>query len=160
MSPSDDLPSPQLSQPFGRQAERFAVDLLIVLAEPGRKAQRRRLADRWGRQRDAEAGSWVRDLHEPLGDERIGHDVGERADAGHRDAGTAERFERLAGAEIREAVGQRAIQPVDIGDAAGVGRVLGPTQPGEAREGPSTRPTPAASPMSTGWIARWPTASR
>src|SRR5437660_348607 len=58
-SPSDDLSPVELGKLPGPEADSFAVDLLIVLTESGRKPERRRLTQRRGRQRDPEPRSRV-----------------------------------------------------------------------------------------------------
>src|SRR5215467_8499714 len=105
-SPSDDLSPAELGDSLGRKTQHVAKDLLIVLAESGRKAERWRLADRRAWQRDPEPGARVGDLDYTLGDEWVGHHLVHGAHARDRNPRAAQCRERLVARKAGKACRQ------------------------------------------------------
>src|SRR5437867_8976549 len=96
-SPSDDPSAPEIGEPLRRVPERLAVDLRVVLAEPRREGERRRVADRRRGQRGGEAGARVSDVDEPRRHQRVADHVRQRVDPRDRDARFAQEGLREAG---------------------------------------------------------------
>src|SRR5437867_4133010 len=110
-SPSDDPSAPEIGEPLRRVPERLAVDLRVVLAEPRREGERRRVADRRRGQRDGEAGARVPDVDEPRRHQRVADHVRQRVDARDRDARFAQEGLHLRGLEPPDAPAELAVEP-------------------------------------------------
>src|SRR5437016_6317264 len=105
-----DAARPELGDPRGAQTER-AVHALVVLAQPRREGERRRIADRRRRQRDRHAGLRIADAHEAGGDQRIRHHLRQRRDARDGNVGATQQRQRLLARQPPEALAERPVQP-------------------------------------------------